>query len=344
MAADEMRADETLPTDVSSALRTWAADGVSVVRVLDRHGFGTVGSGQIAVGKADGSIVGDLLRGALPDQLSSLARSSTSRARRVEARVDEDDAVAAGLACAGGATLLGHPLAADAATALGTAMSDGKPAALITPVDGRAQLVLTGPELIRAAGGLGDARLDIAAQETALRLLRRGVTATERTTVGDPAVEILLDLWVPTPGLLVIGGGALADALVAQAEVLGWGCGIVTTPEVALASVRAFTDADALVLLDHSADFDPVLVEAAQAGRGFLGLLGSRHTQATRRERLVKAGLTTDELARLHGPVGLDLGSRTPAETAVSIVAQIIATRAGRTGTTLATTAGRIGA
>lgn len=332
-----------LPADVPSALRAWAADGVSVVRVLDRHGFGTVESGQIAVGRGDGTVVGEVLRGALPDQLSSLARSTTTRARRVEAHVAEDDAVAAGLACAGGATLLGHPLAADAATALGTAMGEGTPAALITPVDGRTQLVLTGPELIRAAGGLGEARLDIAAQETALRLLRRGVTATERTSVGDPAVEILLDLWVPTPGLLIIGGGALADALVAQAEVLGWGCGIVTTPEVALASVRAFTDADALVLLDHSADFDPVLVQAARGGRGFLGLLGSRHTQATRRERLRTAGLTAEELARFHGPVGLDLGSRTPAETAVSIVAEIIATRAGRSGAALAAASGRIG-
>ena len=78
-------------------------------------------------------------------------------------------------------------------------------------------------------------------------------------------------------------------------------------------------------------------------GRGFLGALGSRHTQAARRERLLAAGLTADDLAALHGPVGLDLGARTPAETAVSIVAQVVALRAGRTGVALGATEGRIG-
>ena len=80
-----------------------------------------------------------------------------------------------------------------------------------------------------------------------------------------------------------------------------------------------------LVLLDHDPEFDAVLADGLRGGRGFIGALGSRHTQAARRERLLAAGLTDDDLAALHGPVGLDLGARTPAETAVSIVAQVIA-------------------
>ena len=98
-----------------------------------------------------------------------------------------------------------------------------------------------------------------------------------------------------------------------------------------------------LVLLDHDPAFDAVLVDGLRRGRGFLGALGSRHTQAARRERLLAAGLTGDDLAALHGPVGLDLGARTPAETAVSIVAQVIALRAGRSGAALAASEGRIG-
>ena len=110
------------------------------------------------------------------------------------------------------------------------------------------------------------------------------------------------------------------------------------------AAVAAFSDADVLVLLDHDPAFDAVLVNGLRAGRGFLGALGSRHTQSARRQRLQAAGLTAAELAALHGPVGLDLGARTPAETAVSIVAQVIAARAGRSATALAANEGPIGA
>jgi xanthine dehydrogenase accessory factor len=98
-----------------------------------------------------------------------------------------------------------------------------------------------------------------------------------------------------------------------------------------------------LVLLDHARTFDVVLAEGLRRGRGFIGALGSRRTQSARRERLIAAGVTEEELGRLRGPVGLDLGARTPAETAVSIVAQVIAARSGRAGSALAGTEGRIG-
>ena len=140
-----------------------------------------------------------------------------------------------------------------------------------------------------------------------------------------------------------VGAGAIGDALAAQAVLLGWAARRATDLDDARAAVAAVSDADVLVLLDHDPAFDAVLVEGLRRGRGFLGALGSRHTQATRRERLLAAGLTGDDLAALHGPVGLDLGARTPAETAVSIVAQVIALRAGRSGATLAATEGRIG-
>jgi xanthine dehydrogenase accessory factor len=98
-----------------------------------------------------------------------------------------------------------------------------------------------------------------------------------------------------------------------------------------------------LVLLDHAPAFDAALVEGLRRGRGFIGALGSRRTQAARRERLLAAGLDDAQLARLYGPVGLDLGARTPAETAVSIVAQVVAVRSGRAGTALAGSGNRIG-
>ncbi|HXV92991.1 MAG TPA: XdhC family protein [Pseudonocardia sp.] len=316
--------------------------GIGVVRVLSRHGFGTVESGQLLVGTAGGEVAGRLYRGALDSSAVPLAAAAASGGPRTsEAHVGEHDALAAGLACSGGATLLAHPLPAALAGALGAALERGVPAALVSPADGSAAIVLAGPELEQVHGSLGAVEADTGAVDAARRLLRRGATATERAAVAG--ADLLVDLWVPVPSVLVVGSGAIGEALIAQAGLLGWGVRRETGLEESLAAVTSFSDADVLVLLDHDPAFDAVLAEGLRRGRGFLGALGSRHTQAARRERLLAAGFGEAELAALHGPVGLDLGARTPAETAVSIVAQVIAARSGRAGSPLALAEGRIG-
>jgi xanthine dehydrogenase accessory factor len=326
---------------LGTALRRMAGDGLGVVRVLDRHGFGTVESGQLLAGTASGELAGVLYRGALDDAAVPLAAASAGAPQTRDAHVAEHAALAAGLACSGGATLLGHPLPAALAAALGAALERGVPAALVSTADGTATLVLTEAELADATGTLGSAALDDVAITAARQLLRRGGTVTERVPNPD-GPELLLDLWVPVPAVLIVGSGAIGTALEAQATLLGWSARHESGLDATVADVAAFTDADVLVLLDHDPAFDAALVEGLR-GRGFIGALGSRHTQAARRERLRTAGLTDDELARLHGPVGLDLGARTPAETAVSIVAQVIASRAGRAGRALTAAEGRIG-
>jgi xanthine dehydrogenase accessory factor len=313
-----------------------------VVRVLDRHGFGTVEPGQLLVAGADGTLGGVLLRGALDDQAATLARDARLAPALVEAHVGEADAVAAGLACAGGATLLGHPLAAGPARALAAAFSRGVPAALVSCADGTASVAITGPDLDTVEGSLGDAVADGGAQAHARTLLRRGATVTERATLGE--LDVLVDLWVPTPTVVVVGGGAIADALAAQADLLGWAHRRADTIAEADAAVAAFTDADVLVLLDHDPGFDTALLAGLRHGRGFLGALGSRRTQSARRERLLAAGISEDALGHIHGPVGLDLGARTPAETAVSVVAEVLAVRSGRDPSALGRAAGPIGA
>jgi xanthine dehydrogenase accessory factor len=323
-------------------LLAWADEGVGVVRVLERQGFGTVESGQLLAGTAAGAVAGVLYRGALDaDAVPLLAASVAAPATRA-AHVTEPAALAAGLACAGGATLLGHPLPGDAARALGAALERGAPAALVTSVDGHGAMVLTGPDLAETVGDLATPALSTAAVETARSLLRRGATVTERFAADD--VELLLDLWVPVPSVLVAGSGAIGEALVAQARLLGWESRVETEVAATTAAVAAFSDADVLVLLDHSPRFDEALLTGLRAGRGFIGALGSRRTQSHRRERLLAAGLDETQLARLHGPVGLDLGARTAAETAVSIVAEVVAARSGRVGSALAGHAGPIGA
>ena len=329
---------------VGGALCRWAAGRVGVVRVLERRGFGTVAPGQLLAAGPAGETAGQLYLGALDEVALPLARAALAAPAARPARASEGPAVAAGLACAGGATLLGHPLAGELAEALGAALSDGRPAALASTADGARVLVLTGPELAVAHGGLGGAEVDGRVGERARWLLRQGATSTERLTGGSAAgLDVLLDVWVPVPTVVVVGAGAIADALLAQAALLGWAGGRITELEPARAALAEFTDADVLVLLDHAPAYDALLLEGLRRDRGFLGALGSRNTQSARRSRLTAAGVTELELARLHGPVGLDLGARTPAETAVSIVAEVIAARAGRTGAALAAGDGRIG-
>lgn len=330
--------------DLGAALQRWAGSSdatLGVVRVLDRHGFGTVESGQLLVGTASGERAGVVYRGALDGVALPLVSDAVAGPRTRNAHVAEAPAVAAGLACSGGATLLGHPLPAAAAAALGDALERGVPAALVSPADGSGALVLTGNELEHPTGSLGVTTVDDAAAAHARARLRRGATHTERLTAAG--TDVLLDLWVPVPTLLAVGAGAIGEALLAQARLLGWAARTETELEPARAAVAAFSDADVLVLLDHGPAFDVVLLEGLRRGRGFIGALGSRHTQSSRRDRMRAAGATDAELVALHGPVGLDLGARTAAETAVSIVSQVIGVRSGRSGSALTGAGGRIG-
>jgi xanthine dehydrogenase accessory factor len=98
-----------------------------------------------------------------------------------------------------------------------------------------------------------------------------------------------------------------------------------------------------VLVFTHDAKFDePALIGALETGAGFIGALGSRRTQDRRVERLRQAGVDDEAIARIHAPCGLDVGARTPAETAVSILAEVIAVRSGRSGESLRETSGPI--
>ncbi|MGH3795191.1 MAG: XdhC family protein [Pseudonocardiaceae bacterium] len=342
MSTEEPRSPRSLG-QAGDALRRWAEQGrrCGVVRVLERHGFGTVSTGQLLAGTSDGEQAGGLFAGTMDTVALPLLSSAVSTPGTAKGHVTEPDAVDAGLACAGGAQLLGHPLPADAAVTLGAALHDGVPSALASTIDGSAVLVAAGSRLDDVVGTLGSAEADEAVLARMRELARIGATATERFDAGD--TPMLLDVWVPVTTMLVVGRGAIGAALAAQSRLLGWAVRTETELEPAVAAAKEFTAADVLVLLDHAPSFDAVLVELLRSGRGFCGALGSRRTQAARHSRLLAAGLTEQEMARLHGPVGLDLGAATPAETAVSVVGEVLAVRRGRSGGVLVAAEGRIG-
>jgi xanthine dehydrogenase accessory factor len=174
--------------------------------------------------------------------------------------------------------------------------------------------------------------------------------------------RVFADVFGPPPRLLAFGAVDTAEALCAAAKRLGWRTIvadargrfataeripsadelIVAWPEEALAQVQP-DHATAVVVLTHDEKFDvPALVGTLATDAFYVGALGSRRNQQKRRERLLETGVSEEALERIHGPAGLDLGAHTPAETALSILAEILAVRAGRLGGALRESTQRI--
>jgi len=174
--------------------------------------------------------------------------------------------------------------------------------------------------------------------------------------------RLFADVFGPPPRLFVYGAVDTADALCSAARAIGWRAIvadargrfatrerlphadeiIVAWPEEAVAQV-APDHTTAIVVLTHDDKFDvPLLVGALASDAFYIGALGSRRNQERRRERLLEAGVDESELDRISGPAGLDIGAHTPAETAVSMLAEIMAVRAGRDGGRLRESHGRI--
>ena len=174
--------------------------------------------------------------------------------------------------------------------------------------------------------------------------------------------KVFVEVFGPPPKLVVLGAVDVAESLCALARPLGWRT-VVADTRAALATRERIPSADelfvgwpdevlerigldqdsAVVVLTHDEKLDtPALVTALPSPAFYVGALGSRRAQAARRERLLEAGLDEDDLDRLSGPSGLDLGASTPPETALSILAEALAVRTGRTGGRLAESSGRI--
>lgn len=127
--------------------------------------------------------------------------------------------------------------------------------------------------------------------------------------------------------ILIVGEGPVADALTPMLATLGWGA---TTASTLAESEAAIPSADAVVVTSHHEDVDgPAIRAALAAGTSYVGAMGSRRTQARRRDWLVDHGVTEGELSALHAPIGLDIGADEPGEIAVSILAEIVAERRG---------------
>jgi xanthine dehydrogenase accessory factor len=205
-------------------------------------------------------------------------------------------------------------------------------------------------------GTLGSPEADAALSRAALAALERGVSMTLEVAGAARFIEV----FAARPRLVIVGGVPVAMALVRLARELGYET-VVIDGRAAFATRERFPDvdrlvvgwpdevaeelelgpADAVAVLSHDPRFDdPAIVEALRRGCRYVGAIGSRRTQQARRDRLRGEGLGEADLARLRGPIGLDLGGREPDEVALAILAEIVAARHGASGRPLSDRSG----
>ncbi len=301
----------------------WHRAGVGAVLATVIETWGSaprrVGS-QLVIsgdGQIEGSVSGGCVEGAVI--MEALEALEETTARELEFGVSDDDAFAVGLACGGTIRVLLEPigsvLSAEVLAELVAARSARRPVAYVVDLD------------------TGERRLDLSGHEDRFRMDRSGFEENSRTFVA---------IHNPPLRLVVVGAVHITQALLPMARIAGYDP-LVIDPREAFASSDRFPgetlvhdwpdeaveahgldSRTALVLLTHDPKLDdPALHAALRSDCFYIGALGSTRTHAKREARLIEAGFTADEIARIHGPIGLDIGASGPPEIAVSILSEM---------------------
>lgn len=341
--------------DVVEQVTQWRSQGRNVLlaRVVSVQGLSSRSPGEVSAFTPGQPIAGQILSGSADVPLAALLTEAAIGVTRLdELEIGDRAAAAAGLSCGGRARVLIQR--ADDIPAPAWAMFVAhEPVCLVTDISGD-QLGRTSWIGLNPAAGNGDTARH---PDEVVRLFGRGTNDTAvlqlpgggpspgeitdgEATDGeatDPAVvegtELLVATCWPTPHLLVLGEGVLADALSQVAAVLGWTVEVTGTLGTAKAHAASLTRGDALVVLSHDVELSGAVLAAGLAGAaGYVGALGSRRTQAARAAWLEANGVSPEDVAAIRGPAGLDVGARTPAEIGVAILAEVLAVRSGAAG------------
>ncbi|MBN0044639.1 XdhC family protein [Streptomyces actuosus] len=358
--------------DIADELNRWVEQGrdFAVATVVAVGGSAPRQPGAALAVDADGTAIGSVSGGCVEGAVYELCRQALTDGETVleSFGYSDDDAFAVGLTCGGVIDILvtpvraGDPARPTAAAALAAA-AGGRAAALARVVRGPADLLgralLVHPDG-SGAGGLGaHPELDRTVAAEARAFLDAGRTGTleigERGSRCGAPLTLLVESSVPPPRMIVFGAIDFASALVRVGRFLGYRVTVCDARPV-FATPARFPDADEVVVewphkylrrtdvdartvlcvLTHDAKFDvPLLKLALRLPVAYVGAMGSRRTHLDRNRRLREVGVTDRELARLRSPIGLDLGARTPEETALSIAAEIVADRRGGSGVSL---------
>ncbi|MFC9621334.1 XdhC family protein [Streptomyces sp. NPDC056930] len=355
--------------DIAEGLSRWVEQGrdFAVATVVAVGGSAPRQPGAALAVDRDGTAIGSVSGGCVEGAVYELCGQALDDGITVREQFgySDEDAFAVGLTCGGVIDILVTPVRADDpvravfAAALAAA-ARGRAAAVARITDGPAELVgrplLVHPDGSYEGGLGGHPELDRTAAADARAMLDAGRTGSvtigaEGSRCGQP-LTLLVESSVPPPRMIVFGAIDFASALVRAGKFLGYHVTLCDARPVFATKARfpqadelvvdwphrylATTDVDArtvLCVLTHDAKFDvPLLEMALRLPVAYVGAMGSRRTHLERNDRLRDVGVTELELARLHSPIGLDLGARTPEETALSIAAEIVADRRGGSG------------
>ncbi|POX48167.1 xanthine dehydrogenase [Streptomyces sp. Ru71] len=365
--------------DIAAELEEWCADGrpFALATVVEVTGSAPRPPGTCVAVDATGRVLGSLSGGCVEGAVYNLALDvlETGVPQRVSFGYSDSDAFAVGLSCGGVIDIVvrrvGDEPARQALRVVLDALAEGRPVALATVVESPAE-GLGSLRALTPSVAAGDPPAHPDADRTSRALLARGSGGTHRYAADggcDPTageLTVLTSVYSSPPRMLVYGAIDFAGAAARVGRFLGYHVTVCDAREVFTTPER-FPDADEVVVdwphrhlrsladngaldertvvcvLTHDAKFDlPLLDLALRLPLGYVGAMGSRRTHAQRLEALRATGLTEHQLARLHSPIGLDIGANTPEETAVSIAAEIIAARTGAGSRPLRTTDGPI--
>jgi xanthine dehydrogenase accessory factor len=326
--------------DVAKDVERWRSEGeeVALATVVRTWGSGPRGPGaKMALTKdarLSGSVSGGCVEAAVVEEGREVLE--TGAPKLLHFGISDETAWNVGLTCGGSIEIFVEKLSDALFESFSKSIQDGKGVARATVIRG----VDTGRSVFVREGEPAKTVTEAAA----LRALEQGQCDV---FTDEDGAEIFLDVELPPPTLVMVGGVHIAIALTTMAKALGYRT-IVIDPRGVFGSAERFPHADELIPewsdeglealgLDRSSAVatlthdpkidDPALMVALRSPAFFVGALGSKKTHEKRRKRLLDRGLTEAELSRLFAPVGLDIGSRTPEEIALSVLAQIVAVR-----------------
>jgi len=339
--------------DILEPVAVWLGGGrkVALATVVATWGSAPRAAGSRMAVSDDGGLAGSVSGGCVETAVVQTAREVLQGAppRLLRFGVADETAWAVGLACGGTIEVFVEPLDPAVFAVVRDALARDETVATTTvivgPVLGTTVALAMREGAINPAGD-SEGPLARAALEAARRALDAG--RSERTRAGE--WDLFVDVLTPVPTLVIVGGVHIAVALVTLARAMGYRS-VVVDPRPTFANRERFPHADrlesawpdealaglpltastAVAVLTHDPKLDdPALRTALPSAAFYVGALGSQKTQARRRQRLLEAGLTESQLDRLHAPIGLDLGGRSPEEIALAVMAEVVAARNGR--------------
>jgi xanthine dehydrogenase accessory factor len=338
--------------DILPDLDKWRADAerksIALATVVQTWGSSPRRAGaKMAItpdGKITGSVSGGCVEGAVYETGVDVLKSN--QPQLLHFGVADETAWEVGLACGGSIDIFVQPLDEEFFRALREVLVEEKTAVVVTVIRGPVELL--GREMLVEEDGSVTGSLSDELNKPAIDMAREILTQGEsRRAMLNEEIEVFAEVILPPPTLIAVGGVHITIALMALAKTLGYRT-VVIDPRSAFGNEERFPNVDKLIqrwpdeafveipltrstavaMLTHDPKLDdPALKIALPSPAFYVGALGSKTTQAKRRQRLLEEGMTDEQLNRLHGPIGLKIGAGTPEEIAMSIMAEVVAAR-----------------